>query len=84
MKQKEGDSFFVFVFVFVFLYCRFLLVIHFMHISVYMSIPITQFSTPPSPPHRGFRRETLAGIQGRDGGTVDQVVVRSGLILGLF
>ena len=34
--------------------CRFLLVINFIHISVYMSIPIAQFSTPPSPPHRGF------------------------------
>ena len=29
-------------------------VINFIHISVYMSIPIAQFSTPPSPPHRGF------------------------------
>ena len=38
---------------FIFLYSR-LLVINFIHISVYMSIPITQFSTPPSPPHRGF------------------------------
>ena len=36
-----------------FLYSRFLLVIHFIHISVYMSIPITQFITPPPPlPHR--------------------------------
>ena len=32
----------------------FLSVINFIHISVYMSIPIAQFSTPPSPPHRGF------------------------------
>ena len=39
---------------FVFLYCMFLLVINFIHISVYMSIPIAQFSTPPSPPHRSF------------------------------
>ena len=39
---------------FVFLYSRFLLVINFIHISVYMSIPITQFITPPSPPPRGF------------------------------
>ena len=31
-----------------FLYNRFLLVIHFTHISVYMSIPISQFITPPS------------------------------------
>ena len=37
-----------------FLYCRFLLGINFIHISVYMSIPIAQFSTPPSPPHRSF------------------------------
>ena len=29
-------------------------VINFIHISVYMSIPIAQFSTPPSPPHRSF------------------------------
>ena len=33
-----------------FLYGRFLSVIHFIHISVYMSIPISQFITPPSPP----------------------------------
>ena len=46
--------FFVLVVLFVFLYCRFLLVINFIHISLYMSIPIAQFSTPPSPPHRGF------------------------------
>ena len=39
---------------FVFLHCRFLLVINFIHITVYMSIPIAQFSTPPSPPHRSF------------------------------
>ena len=30
-----------------FLYSRFLLVIHFIHISVHMSIPISQFITPP-------------------------------------
>ena len=30
---------------FIFLYSRFLLVIHFIHISVYMSIPISQFIT---------------------------------------
>ena len=34
---------------FFFLYSRFLLVINFIHISVYMSIPIAQFITPPSP-----------------------------------
>ena len=33
-----------------FLYSRFLLVINFIHISVYMSIPIAQLITPP-PPH---------------------------------
>ena len=35
---------------FIFLYSRFLLVIHFIHISVYTSIPISQFITP-SPRH---------------------------------
>ena len=34
---------------FIFLYSRFLLLINFIHISVYMSIPITQCITPP--PH---------------------------------
>ena len=29
-------------------------VINFRHITVYMSVPIAQFSTPPSPPHRSF------------------------------
>ena len=33
-----------------FLYSRFLLVIHFIHISVTMSIPVAQFITPPPPP----------------------------------
>ena len=37
---------------FIFLYSRFLLVIHFIHISVYMSIQISQFITPSPPPHR--------------------------------
>ena len=32
--------------VFIFLYSRFLLVIHSIHISLYMSIPISQFITP--------------------------------------
>ena len=36
---------------FIFLYSRFLLVIHFIHISVYMSIPISQFITTPPPPY---------------------------------
>ena len=35
---------------FIFLYSRFLLVIYFMHISVYMSIPISQFILPHTPP----------------------------------
>ena len=34
---------------FYFLYSRFLLVIYFIHISVYMSIPISQFIPPPPP-----------------------------------
>ena len=36
------------------LYSRFLLVINFIHISVYMSIPIAQFITPPAPHPLGF------------------------------
>ena len=39
-----------FEFYFIFLYSRFLLVIYFIHISVYMSIPISQFIPPPPPP----------------------------------
>ena len=34
----------------IFLYNRFLLVIHFIHISVYMPIPISQFIPTPTPP----------------------------------
>ena len=45
---------YVCMYVCIYLYCRFLLVINFIHISVHMSIPIAQFSTPPSPPHHGF------------------------------
>ena len=37
-----------------FFYFFIFLVINFIHISVYMSIPLTQFSTPPSPPYRSF------------------------------
>ena len=41
---------FVFEFyLFIFLYSRFLLVINFIHISVSMSIPISQFIPPPHP-----------------------------------
>ena len=39
---------------FIFLYSRFLLVMHFIHISGYMSIPISQFITPPPPSPRCF------------------------------
>ena len=42
--------FWIFESYFIFSYSRFLLVIHFIHISVYMSIPISQFITPPPPP----------------------------------
>ena len=41
-----GNTFFFNLF---FLYSRFLLVIYFIHISEYMSIPISQFITPPLP-----------------------------------
>ena len=44
-------NFIVFIY---FLYCRFLLVIYFIHISVYMSIPISQFIPPSLTP--GFPR----------------------------
>ena len=43
-----------FFFYFIFLYSRFLLVINFIHITVYMSIPIAQFITPPPPSPRCF------------------------------
>ena len=44
--------FLIFEFYFIyFLYSIFLLVIHFIHISVYMSIPISQFIPPPPTPH---------------------------------
>ena len=36
---------------FSFLYCSFLLAIHFIHISIYMSVPISQFITPPHHHH---------------------------------
>ena len=41
----------IFLFYFIFLYNRFLLVINFIHISGYMSIPISQFITPPPFPN---------------------------------
>ena len=39
---------------FIFLYSRFLLLIYFIHISVYMSIPISQFIPPPNSPPPAF------------------------------
>ena len=53
MDQK-GNHFFILFYIFnlillIFLYSRSLLVINFIHITVYMSIPISQFITPP--PH---------------------------------
>ena len=45
--------FFEFYFIY-FLYSRFLLAIYFIHISVYMSIPIFQFIPSPPPPHHHF------------------------------
>ena len=42
-------SFFKNLILFIFLYSRFLLVTYFIHISVYMSIPISQFIPPPPP-----------------------------------
>ena len=46
------DRLYFFLFQFTFLYSRFLLVIYFIHISVYMPLPISQFipSPPPPPP----------------------------------
>ena len=52
---SAGTALFTFSFKllnFICLYSRLLLVIHFIHISVYMSIPISQFiPPPPSPRH---------------------------------
>ena len=47
-NKSTEESFF---FNLIFLYSRFLLVLNFTHISVYMSIPISQFIPPPLPPH---------------------------------
>ena len=49
-SHLEFLFFFIFEFYFIYLYSRFLLVIHFIHISVYMSIPVSQFITPAPPP----------------------------------
>ena len=40
-------KYFLILILFIFLYSRFLLVIYFIRISVYMSIPISQFIPPP-------------------------------------
>ena len=45
--------YFEFYFIYL-LHSRFLLVINFIHISVYMSTPIAQFIIPPPPPPRRF------------------------------
>ena len=42
--------FFWILFYLFFVYSKFLLVLYFIHISVYMSIPISQFIPPPPPP----------------------------------
>ena len=47
-------SFSFFWILFIFLYSGSLLVINFIHISVYMSNPIAQFITPPPPPPAVF------------------------------
>ena len=48
MKTRTLTLLFYFI-LFIFLYSRILFVISLIHISVHMSIPIAQFSTPPSP-----------------------------------
>ena len=49
LSYTEGSFFFPSLFIYLFILSRFLLVIYFIHISVYMSIPISQFIPPPSP-----------------------------------
>ena len=53
-QDKVNNTLFFLELYFIFLYSRFLLVIHFIHISVYMSIPISQFITPPPASPRRF------------------------------
>ena len=49
-RHRWPDFFFFLNFIFFYFLCsRFLLVIYFIHISVYMSIPISQFIPPPPP-----------------------------------
>ena len=61
LREKKAIHLFIFkknfflnFILFIFLYSRFLLVINFIHISVYMSIPVAQFITPPPPPLHHF------------------------------
>ena len=49
-RVMKTEAFFLNFILFIFLYSRFLLVIYFIHISVYMSVPISQFIPPPLPP----------------------------------
>ena len=44
---------FIYLFIIIIWYRR-LLVIHFIHICIYMSIPTSQFITPPQPPSAAF------------------------------
>ena len=51
MATIKRIFFLEFYFIYFFLHSRFLLVTCFIHISVYMSIPISQFIPPPPHPH---------------------------------
>ena len=64
MKLKAcGKNYFFDFYLFIVLYSRFLLVIHFIHISVFMSIPISQFITPPPPPAPHGKKNGAGGIR---------------------
>ena len=52
--QHNSSIYFFLNFILFFFYSRSLLVINFIHISVYVSITISQFITPPPPPPRCF------------------------------
>ena len=54
LRSAKSSLLFYFILLFIFLYSRLLLVIHFIQISVYMSVSITQFITPPPPTPRCF------------------------------
>ena len=49
-REVPNNCSFFFCILFIFLYSKFLLVIYFIHVGVYMSIPISQFIPPPPPP----------------------------------